>query len=238
MTGAMLEVSFRYRHGCAMGQLAERYPQVTMAQWCNYTLEVVELHTKDEATAEAVLRDLAKLHGGGYKRLPGAPGAGMQFLRQRCDHDPASSIDGIIERAGCLYLPPVVYEGGWEHYRIIAFDEDSLRTAMDRLSKKGTLELTRKRKLDKGLVSRAFFVSTSQLVAGLTDKQAQALLAAVEDGYYRVPRKVRTEDIARRRKVPRTTFEEHMRKAESKIMLSVAPYVALAALEPQAKGKA
>jgi hypothetical protein len=33
------------------------------------------------------------------------------------------------------------------------------------------------------------------------------------------------EQIAGKRKVPRTTYEEHLRKAESKILQAIAPYV-------------
>ncbi|HZW55068.1 MAG TPA: helix-turn-helix domain-containing protein [Nitrososphaerales archaeon] len=50
---------------------------------------------------------------------------------------------------------------------------------------------------------------------------------AVQQGYYQVPRKVRFGYMSERAKIPRTTYEEHVRQAESKIIQSVAPYLSL-----------
>jgi predicted DNA binding protein len=58
-------------------------------------------------------------------------------------------------------------------------------------------------------------------------------LAALEYGYYKVPKKTTAEQIASKNKVPRTTFEEHLRKAESKVLRAMAPYVRMYASRPQ-----
>jgi hypothetical protein len=58
-------------------------------------------------------------------------------------------------------------------------------------------------------------------------------LAALEYGYYQVPKKATAEEIATEHKVPRTTFEEHLRKAESKILRAMAPCVRMYASRPQ-----
>jgi hypothetical protein len=70
-------------------------------------------------------------------------------------------------------------------------------------------------------------VSTNRLFAGLTAKQAEALRVAFERGYYRVPKRISTEEIAQQVRVPRTTDEEHLRKAESKVLSAIAPYLPL-----------
>ncbi|MGA8856301.1 MAG: helix-turn-helix domain-containing protein [Candidatus Bathyarchaeia archaeon] len=67
----------------------------------------------------------------------------------------------------------------------------------------------------------------------LTDKQTNSFLAALEYGYYQVPKKMTAEEIANKNKVPRTTYEEHLRKAESKILRAMAPYVRMYASKPQ-----
>ena len=58
-------------------------------------------------------------------------------------------------------------------------------------------------------------------------KQAQSLLIASNLGYYRFPRQARFEDISRKVGVPRTTYEDHVRKAENKIINAVAPYLSI-----------
>jgi predicted DNA binding protein len=70
-------------------------------------------------------------------------------------------------------------------------------------------------------------IPTSTLVSNLTARQAEALLVAVDHGYYQVPRKVRFEDISKIVNVPRTTYEEHVRKAESKVINAAAPYLSI-----------
>jgi hypothetical protein len=42
-----------------------------------------------------------------------------------------------------------------------------------------------------------------------------------------VPKRVTTDEIAERLGVPRTTYEEHLRKAEGKVLRAVAPYLEL-----------
>jgi predicted DNA binding protein len=61
----------------------------------------------------------------------------------------------------------------------------------------------------------------------LTEKQVDALMAALDNGYYEVPKKKTAEEIARKYGVPRTTYEEHVRKAESKIFRAIAPYIGM-----------
>lgn len=237
MQGVVLEVSFRFRHGCDVNKLSQKYPEVTMTHWCNFTVEVLEIHTRDRALAEEMRKELARLSTKGVKVLSqNVEGAGSQMLMLECKHKRGNTIDDMIEAHGCLYMPPVLYRGGWENYRMIAFDEGTLRKLFKTLESKGEVELVTKRSLKESSLTRSFVLSTDQLLGDLTPKQASALLAAVEHGYYRVPRKVRTEDIAKRKKVPRTTFEEHVRKAEAKVITSVAPYVAMYATgEAEAK---
>lgn len=224
----MLEVSLRFRHGCAVNKLSDAYPEVTMAQWCNFAVEVIEIQTADPGVADAMERDLARLSGKGFKLLAeSVPGGTTRTLLLECQHTNRDTVSAVVERHGCIYLPPIIYQGGWEHYRFVVFDEKKLKPLFKTLEERGQVELLRKRPVVGELMRNLFFVSTTDLLNDLTEKQARALLAAVEDGYYRVPRKTRYEDIARRRKTPRTTFEEHARKAESKIISRVAPYVAL-----------
>jgi predicted DNA binding protein len=67
--------------------------------------------------------------------------------------------------------------------------------------------------------------SLSSVFSELTGKQVDSLLSALEYGYYQVPKKMTAEEIASKHHVPRTTFEEHLRKAESKVLCAIAPYV-------------
>ncbi|MGQ0535038.1 MAG: helix-turn-helix domain-containing protein [Methanobacteriota archaeon] len=224
----MFEVQFRFRHGCEVNRLSDLYPEVPIGHWCNFRVEILEFNTKDPEVADAMRRDLARLYGRAPKSVKALSTAGrVTTVVTKCDHKQGRTISHLVERFGCLYLPPVVYQGGYEHYRIVAFDDRQLARLFAALAKRGEVHLERKGRLESELLGRMFMISASEVLSDLTEKQATALLAAVEGGYYRVPRMVRTEDIAKRRRVPRTTFEEHVRKAESKVINAMAPYLAL-----------
>ena len=62
-------------------------------------------------------------------------------------------------------------------------------------------------------------------MSGLTEKQVDALLTAHRYGYYYLPRRADVQTIADRIQVPRTTFQEHLKKAENKLIAAFIPYV-------------
>lgn len=96
----------------------------------------------------------------------------------------------------------------------------------------GKAEVLYKKTIPEGVTDDTFIVSLSSLFGQLTEKQLKALVAAVENGYYEIPKKVTTEDLAKRHHQPRTTFEEHIRKAESKIVHAMAPFMMMYAKVP------
>ena len=55
----------------------------------------------------------------------------------------------------------------------------------------------------------------------LTARQRQALLAAYNLGYYDVPRKISSEELAKRLKLGTSTYAEHLRKAERRLLSGV-----------------
>jgi O-6-methylguanine DNA methyltransferase len=59
----------------------------------------------------------------------------------------------------------------------------------------------------------------------LTRRQSEVLLGAVAGGYYELPRRCHVGGIARKLGIARSTAEEHLRAAESALILSMAPLV-------------
>ena len=71
------------------------------------------------------------------------------------------------------------------------------------------------------------FLPLDDLKKSLTEKQQQALSTAYNKGYYELPRVVFLEDLAKEMNIHRRTFEEHLRKAEKKIMSALIPSLSL-----------
>jgi hypothetical protein len=87
------------------------------------------------------------------------------------------------------------------------------------------VELIRKRELSLSVLPTSVWVNS--LFGELTGKQTDAVLKAHRYGYYNSPRQVTTESIANAVGVSRSTYEEHLRKAENRIMASLMPYLQL-----------
>jgi predicted DNA binding protein len=232
---ALTEIAFRLQHDCPYNDLTRKHPEALIALWCNYGIHVFEIACKSPELFQAVQEDLERLtHHYGARTLHKAfTGTNLQLVVQQCHctsqpHD-GQSITDVFETHNSLEIPPTIYTGGWERYRILTFDQTDTKRMFNVLSKIATFEILERRPVPSGAVRDTFVVSTSRLFAGLTAKQTEALRAAFERGYYRVPKHISTEVIAQQVHVPRTTYEEHLRKAESKVLSAIAPYLQLGA---------
>lgn len=61
----------------------------------------------------------------------------------------------------------------------------------------------------------------------LTGKQIEALSKEYDYGYYSTPRRITTESISATFWISRSIYEEHLRKAENKVIESLMPYLKL-----------
>jgi predicted DNA binding protein len=121
----------------------------------------------------------------------------------------------------------VVYRDGWEEHKAMGFTDKDYKKLFHDLAKLGPVEVLEKRIVPGTKLRDTFAISISGIFSELTRKQVDALVAALEYGYYQTPRRMTAKEIAGKLKVPRTTYEEHVRKAERKVLRAMAPYVKL-----------
>jgi predicted DNA binding protein len=224
----MFEVEFKLQHDCPYTRFSMKHPDVRLVEWCNKHVHVSELGCGDIESytrVEPALRELLRWKGGRVLKK-NFVGGNIQLIVRTCVCDKISpNIMEVAEKHSCMILPPEVYYGGWEQYRAIGFREKDYKLMFEDLDKLGPVQILRKRVIPDSSIRDFFVISVNSVFSELTDRQADSLMAAVEYGYYQVPKKVTAEEIAIKRNVPRTTFEEHLRKAESKTLLAMAPYI-------------
>lgn len=76
--------------------------------------------------------------------------------------------------------------------------------------------------------------SKAALLPTMTAKQARALLAAHERGYYSAPRRATTRSLAKTLGLARSTFEQHLKRAEAQVVEGLLPLVRLRAVPASA----
>jgi len=162
---------------------------------------------------DELLRDLeARLSG--FTLLCRSPLVAM--ARGGC---PPSGVEECIASYGCSILFPALFSDAREFYRVLAPTRDRLKQLLERLQEFGGANL--EALTDVGAEALQVQVDLGEVAGQLTKKQLAALSTAVEAGYYDSPRRTSTERLAVSFRISRTTFEEHLRKAESKVLRSV-----------------
>ncbi len=138
----------------------------------------------------------------------------------------------IFERslaADALVLPPLRWCDSQVRVRLLLFDLPRMDVLSDILP---GAQLESKTVLRDPEVDRELLAS-GLLLPSLTRRQGQAVLAALEAGYYDAPRKVTTGEVASKLGVARSTFEEHLKAAESQLVHALAPVVRMRLLEEE-----
>jgi len=220
----LFEVVFKVTHDCPFGNISRKFPSLKMFVWCNREHEVVEAIVEKPEEYAAVMKETSKMDGLIEETSDGHK---IHLITKECFCNLENSIGKNIDTFNLLHVLPVVYEQGWEYYRIIAFKHEDVNGLFRRLDSKGfTYEILRKVPFD-GFIASSLTLTADALFSSLTEKQIDALLASFNSGYYNLPRKIPLTLIARKRRVPRTTFEEHLRKAENKLVAGLIPYLQL-----------
>ncbi len=227
----MLQVRFRIRRSHIFARASGEFRASRLILWCNLHTDVVEVHAPDPTEAQQIVRAVksdqprAKVVS---NEEPTSP-----VLVVRCPTKKEHSVTYLVEKHGGLLVPPVLCEKGWAEFRMLVFDPSTLPSFFKKLRRLGEFEILSKSRVASPVIQELFMVSAGELLGGLTEKQTEALLAALQAGYYAVPRTATMKEIARRHGRPRTTMEEHLRKAEFKILTALSPYVLLGSSMPR-----
>lgn len=101
---------------------------------------------------------------------------------------------------------------GWEYWELGCLDREQLNKVI-MVAKKhysGKLISLKKEKIKS--------IASLELTPGLTDKQLEALKVAYKEGYYSYPHSLTLPELAKLTKKSYSTFQEHLRKAEKKLI--------------------
>jgi len=220
----LFEVVLKVTHDCPFANVSRKYLSMKLFQWCNREREVMEVVVDKPEEYDEVREQLSQM---GEIFEESSDSQRVHLITTPCFCDLEGSVASHIDSFDILQVDPVVYNEGWEYHRLIVFRHKDLQKLMERLEKNGFIfDIVRKVPFD-GFIASSLTLTADALFSSLTEKQMDALLTAYRHGYYQLPRKTDVQKIASRRRVPRTTFQEHLQKAESKLVVSLVPYMQL-----------
>ena len=221
------EAGFKLQHDCPLTRFTQKYPTAVIHWWCNYNIDIIDVSPKSSGRTREFDQDFHRLIRdlGGKQVRRTATDSGLQAVVHCSCLSSRDSVAWLIERHRCLEVYPAVYTQGWEWYRLIALSGTDLKGFFTDLGATGRVEIISKKVVKTGSIRDTFAISTASLFGDLSDKQSKAFRYALDRGYYALPKGISTRTMAKNSGVTRTTFEEHLRKAQSKVMRSLAPYV-------------
>jgi len=228
----LYEVVLKVTHDCPFCNISKKFPALKMFVWCNREHEAIEIATENPEEYSAVRRELSKI---GRIVDESFDGTKVHMIIKECTCRLENSVGKNIDAFNLLHISPAIYGGGWEYYRIVAFQHKDLNRFLQRLEDKGfVFEILRKVPFD-GFLASSLTLTADALFSDLTEKQADALMTAYKYGYYKLPRKANIGTIAGKKRLPRTTYQEHLKKAENKLIASLIPYLQLFRQAPEEK---
>jgi predicted DNA binding protein len=116
-----------------------------------------------------------------------------------------SSILEHILKTNCVFVGPTIIRDGVENWHLMAPSREDLQQAIAGLEAYAEIAYIRGS-------------DAAHPDSDLTDRQAAALAAAVELGYFDTPRRASAEDLAEKLGISPSTAVEHLRKAEKKVL--------------------
>lgn len=191
---------------------ATRGTETTIELWCNDHCDLLHVSGPAGAAALARLEELVgvqELLVEGNERLA---------MTETCLKDrETDTIESYLARHSCLLVPPLRYANGEKWCRVLALDSGNLTGLYRDLVAEFPVTVESKREIAAVPGNRPL-LTPETAIADLSPRQQEALVKAHEMGYYRIPRETTTTEIADEMGIERRTLEEHLRRAENKLV--------------------
>ncbi len=211
---SLYQASFKVKHECPYRTLSAHHPDLTVREWFMNEHQILEVSTPTGPSEElsAAIEDLGIV----LYRASDDTALSVVIRSSLCSLD--DSLISRFEAHNCLYMPPTVYRQGWEHYTVTAFDGGDVRALLRDLDTDRDIEVLSTKAVETRRVPHHLFMTADSLVQDLTPRQLEALRIALDNGYFDQPRGASVAELSAQTSVARSTYEEHLRKAQNKVM--------------------
>ena len=124
---------------------------------------------------------------------------------------PAGRLMSVAQKYALMIVPPLPFVAGGLRITVVGTHE-MLQQALEELPEETHISVEQ---------VGEYSPDDRNVLSLLTDRQLEVFEMAVEHGYYEIPRRATHEDIADELGCAPSTVDEHLRKAESRILTSL-----------------
>lgn len=209
------------RHDCIIGNRCKKYRCISMGYPLEHYYErgyYYYLHFEKIIGKEKKVKEfIADL-----KKDPAVVSAessqGVVFFSCKCKRKGRMPAQQYLKKV--FYLKPVVVdEKGYEHWEVATWSRKNLNEFMHHIKRETqSLDTFKIIKIVKTKLKEIYF---PQVFPSITDAQKKALELAVQEGYYNYPRGIELRALAQHMRISLSTYREHLRKAEKKMLASL-----------------
>jgi predicted DNA binding protein len=228
-----LLASIEYNHDCICSDIPERYPDTSITYLAelgedrrniSHLFSVAGGDLRDFIDAirrHRITRDVKVLRRG--------KGAAEIITVTKDD----ASTKYALKRSGCAFLSNPLYNGGIEKVHLFAPSFDALGRFLDSLKNSYNVRVASKHflmedeKIRPESLVRSGFLEFVSAADKLTKRQAEALKLASSMSYYDIPKRTSLAKIGDRMGVSEAAAGELLRKAERKLMPTIAKVLEL-----------
>lgn len=220
----MVDARVRVHHPCPYCDISVEFPRTLLLLWCDNRRDVFLVSAPDPAELRQVVSALRESF---HARPLLIDGRDALVTVPDFEWVDPPSVTGLARKTGVWVLHPVVYFEGKESYRFLAPSKAELNRLVTRMRRLGDVEILSVSDRTGLDTVRDAPVASVHFFEGLTDRQARSLVAAYEGGLFDVPARSKWNDVARREGLSRSTFGEHLRKGQLRLLAN--SYVSLKA---------
>lgn len=225
----MYEATVRIEPGGPYGE-ATAGTDVSIELWCNDSCDLLHIHDPSD---DAVFDEVATFVGIKDELVEGDHAV---IITDEClKRQEELVVERYLVRHDCLFVPPLRYADGAKFCRVLALDGATLTAFYRDLVSDFSVTVESKREVRFPSVERPL-LTLDAILPTLSDRQREALLTAYDRGYYEVPRRTTTAELAAEIGIGRRTAENHLRRAENKVMSSMIEYVRTAPFPTEHSG--
>lgn len=207
-------LKLKIKHDCTIGNRCEKFKVISysipLGNWkekeCSFTAERHTLKGNPQDIKD-FLNNIKK-----DKRVTNFETSGntMFFIGKSKEKIPSS----FYSQKMFFTKPVFVNEQGYEYWEIASHKKNILGQFLKKLEEQNYehLEIL---KFKNVKLNNIYFPA---IAPGLTEKQKQVFELAVEQGYYNIPKKTDLTKLAKTMKMSISTYQEHLKRAEAKII--------------------